>query len=38
MNAKTDSVVAGTYWFVGAAYNGNDDQTPRFLAEGKPSR
>lgn len=25
---------ARTSWFVGAAYNGTEDQTPRFLAEG----
>lgn len=23
-----------SYWFVGASYGGNEDQTPRFLSEG----
>lgn len=34
MNIKTDSTGAQANWFVGASYGGNDDQMPRFLAEG----
>lgn len=34
MNTKSDSPVTQTCWFVGAAYDGADDQTPRFLSEG----
>ena len=34
MNTKTDSTGAQANWFVGASYGGNDDQMPRFLAEG----
>ncbi|MDR1612227.1 MAG: AAA family ATPase, partial [Planctomycetota bacterium] len=34
MDSKPGSAVAGACWFVGAAYGGGNDQTPRFLREG----
>lgn len=30
----TEQTAAQTYWFVGAIYDGTDDQLPRFLSEG----
>ena len=33
MNSKPEGVGARACWFVGAAYGGNADQTPRFLQE-----
>jgi 5-methylcytosine-specific restriction protein B len=34
MSSKSGGVGAKACWFVGAAYGGTDDQTPRFLQEG----
>lgn len=34
MNSKTEGAGARACWFVGATYDGTDDQTPRFLQEG----
>lgn len=34
MNSKSEGAGARACWFVGAAYGGTDDQTPRFLHEG----
>ncbi|MGI6656514.1 MAG: AAA family ATPase [Desulfobulbus sp.] len=34
MNAKPEGAGARPCWFVGATYDGTDDQTPRFLQEG----
>jgi len=34
MNSKLEGAGARPYWFVGAAYDGTDDQTSRFLREG----
>jgi 5-methylcytosine-specific restriction protein B len=34
MNSKFEGVGAGSCWFVGAAFGGTEDQTPRFLDEG----
>jgi 5-methylcytosine-specific restriction enzyme B len=34
MNTQTRDSASGATWFVGAAYGGTDDQTPRFLSEG----
>lgn len=34
MNTKTENSGAHASWFVGASYEGNDDQLPRFLSEG----
>lgn len=34
MNSKPKGAGARACWFVGAAYGGTDDQTPRFLQEG----
>ena len=34
MNSKPEGAGARACWFVGATYDGNDDQTPRFLQEG----
>ena len=34
MNSKSEGAGARACWFVGAAYGGTDDQTPRFLQEG----
>lgn len=34
MNSKPEGAGARACWFVGAAYGGTDDQTPRFLQEG----
>lgn len=34
MNSKIEGVGAQACWLVGAAYGGNDDQTPRFIEEG----
>ena len=34
MNSKPEGAGARACWFVGATYDGTDDQTPRFLQEG----
>ena len=34
MHSKPEGAGARACWFVGAAYGGTDDQTPRFLQEG----
>jgi 5-methylcytosine-specific restriction enzyme B len=34
MSSRPDGAGARASWFVGAAYGGTDDQTPRFLQEG----
>jgi 5-methylcytosine-specific restriction enzyme B len=34
MNSKSEGAGARACWFVGAAYGGTDDQTPRFLQDG----
>ena len=34
MNSKLEGAGARACWFVGAAYDGTDDQTPRFLQKG----
>lgn len=34
MNSKAEELRANTCWFVGAAYDGTDDQTTRFLRQG----
>lgn len=34
MNVRAEELVPRACWFVGAAYGGTDDQTPRFLEEG----
>ena len=34
MTEGTDKPEARSYWFVGAMYDGTDDQTPRFIEDG----
>lgn len=34
MTTRTEAAGGRSYWFVGAAYGGSDDQAPRFLKEG----
>ena len=34
MNEKQNNTSSSTTWFVGATYDGSDDQMPRFLSEG----
>jgi 5-methylcytosine-specific restriction protein B len=34
MNSTSEGTGSGACWFVGAAFGGTDDQTPRFLDEG----
>jgi len=34
MSINTDETTAETTWFVGASYDGTEDQMPRFIADG----